>query len=241
MDKHKPYVNFDSNSRRLKGKKIESLLNLQPSLKKKKILEIGTGSGGIANYFSTHQLMNFDVTAVDVVDQCDFKNNFKFQKVTGTKLPFEDEFFDIVISNHVIEHVGDLKNQQHHLEEINRVLRKEGSGYLATPNRWMLVEPHYNIIFLSWLPHNLRNNYLNLVKRIENYDCNPLSLGELEKMLIKSGLIFENICTSAFRETVEIENKKCLLIAIANKFPAKILDFLSFISPTLVYKVKSSK
>jgi hypothetical protein len=48
--------------------------------------------------------------------------------------------------------VGDLVDQRHHLSEVRRVMNPTGIGYIAVPNRWMLVEPHYRLAFLSWLP-----------------------------------------------------------------------------------------
>jgi SAM-dependent methyltransferase len=47
-------------------------------------------------------------------------------------LPFPARSFDVVLSNHVIEHV---LNQRLHLGEIRRVLADRGVCYLATPNR----------------------------------------------------------------------------------------------------------
>lgn len=86
--------------------------------------------------------MQFNVQAVDIVDNRVFKEGYQFQLVNNTMLPFEDESFDVVITNHVIEHVGESDAQLHHLCEIKRVLKKDGFAYLAVPNRWMLVEPH---------------------------------------------------------------------------------------------------
>lgn len=45
-------------------------------------------------------------------------------------IPFADESFDLVIANHVLEHVADDRKA---LSEIRRVLRKDGSAILQTP------------------------------------------------------------------------------------------------------------
>jgi 2-polyprenyl-3-methyl-5-hydroxy-6-metoxy-1,4-benzoquinol methylase len=63
-------------------------------------------------------------------------------------LPFPDEYFDVVVSNHVIEHVSD---QQLHLSEIARVLKPNGVVYLATPNRLWPWEVHYRVLVLHYL------------------------------------------------------------------------------------------
>ncbi|MGH8399236.1 MAG: class I SAM-dependent methyltransferase, partial [Gammaproteobacteria bacterium] len=146
-----PHAVLDLASRRLKGLKIERLLDLPSRPQPLRILEVGTGSGGIAHYFGTHPQLHCEVDAVDVHDNRLITEGYRYQQVTDTRLPFIDESFDVVLSNHVIEHVGGEQAQRAHLAELHRVLRPEGIGYLAVPNRWMLVEPHYKLAFLSWL------------------------------------------------------------------------------------------
>ena len=67
--------------------------------------------------------------------------------------------FDVVLLNHVLEHV---LGQQDLLNEILRVLRPGGICYLATPNRYCILEPHYRLPFLSWLPRSSANLYVRL-------------------------------------------------------------------------------
>ena len=134
--RRQPHAVLDLASRRLKAVKIERLLDLSARQQPMRMLEIGTGSGGIAHYFATHPDMRIEVDAVDVVDSRLIQENYRFELVSGTALPFPDQSFDVVLTNHVIEHVGDQSAQLAHLHEIRRVLRSEGVGYLAVPNRW---------------------------------------------------------------------------------------------------------
>lgn len=233
-----PHAVLDLDSRRQKALKIERLLNLSSKTQPVRLLEIGTGSGGIAHYFATHQSLQFDVTAVDVIDQRMVADDFKFQIVKNTQLPFADRSFDVVLSNHVIEHVGDNNAQCHHLKEIHRVMNLEGVGYLAVPNRWMPVEPHYKLIFLSWLPRSLRSYYLRLMGKGASYDCEPLSLRELEQLLEQAGFEYQNLCTRAMRETMAIELHHGMFATAVGKFPDYILGWLSFANPTLIYRLK---
>ena len=94
-----------------------------------KTLDIGCGNGGISCYFAQRN----EHASVDIVDQRKPPfENYTFALTSDEILPFEDDSFDVVISNHVIEHVTDhLK----HLSEIRRVLAPGGSVYLATPNK----------------------------------------------------------------------------------------------------------
>ena len=86
--------------------KIERLLNLTNLPQPIRLLEIGCGAGGIAHYFATHPDLECQVTAVDVHDNRQVSEGYEYQQVQGVALPFEDQQFDAVISNHVIEHVG---------------------------------------------------------------------------------------------------------------------------------------
>ncbi len=238
MAERQPHAVLDLKSRRKKALKIERLLNLSSRKQPVKLLEIGTGSGGIAHYFATHSSLQFDVTAVDVCDQRQVREGYEFHLVHDTVLPFANNSFDIVLSNHVIEHVGNSVAQYHHLREIMRVMKDDGLGYLAVPNRWMLVEPHYRLIFLSWLPTSMRSLYVRLLRRGKMYDCRPLSLKELEHFLAKAGFIYKNISTRALKETLDIESPQGIAATVAGKLPDRFLDRLKSINPTLIYRLK---
>lgn len=232
-----PHAVLSLPSRRLKALKIERLLDLHNRPQPLKLLEIGTGAGGIAHYFAHHKTLQCSVEAVDVIDQRVLRDGFSFQRVEGTVLPFPDEHFDVIISNHVIEHVGDANAQRHHLREVRRVMRPDGIGYLAVPNRWMLIEPHYRLAFLSWLPASWRTPYLRTMGRGEEYDCNPPSLRILESLLQDTQLAYESLSTQALRETLNIEGGKGQLAAAAAALPDALLDRLAPINPTLIYKL----
>ena len=232
-----PHAVLDIASRNWKALKIERLLQLQPNSQPLRLLEIGTGSGGIAHYFGTHPALQCDVDAVDVVDNRLVTDGYRYQPVTGVDLPFGDGAFDVVISNHVIEHVGDEHAQIRHLQEIRRVLRPDGVGYLAVPNRWMLTEPHYRLKFLSWWPRSLRTPYLRLMRKGEFYDCEPLQMRQLEKMLDKAGLCCRNLCVAALRETFEIEHPDAGTTRWLRKIPNALLHPLRRIIPTLIYRI----
>ena len=62
----------------------------------------------------------------------------------------------MILTNHIIEHVGEYESQLEHLNEIKRLL-KNGIAYLAVLNKWMLIESHYQLTFLSWLPRKSRS------------------------------------------------------------------------------------
>src|SRR4249920_2427672 len=102
-----PHAVLDLHSRRFKAQKIERLLDLDARPGPLRLLEIGTGSGGIAHYFGTHASGRFRVSALDVVDNRQVIEGYEYANVEGTRLPFADAEFDVVLSNHVVEHVGE--------------------------------------------------------------------------------------------------------------------------------------
>ncbi len=64
-------------------------------------------------------------------------------------LPFADGSFDVVFSNAVIEHVGDVERQRLFVSEALRVGRRV---FLTTPNRWFPLEVHTRLPLVHWLP-----------------------------------------------------------------------------------------
>lgn len=237
-DVRQPHAVLDLPSRRLKGLKIERLLDLTRRPPPIRILEIGTGSGGIAHYFGTHPKLQCEVTAVDVVDSRLVSEGYAYMLVRGVELPFPDESFDVVITNHVIEHVGDGVAQAKHLAEVHRVLRVHGVGYLAVPNRWMLTEPHYRLMFLSWWPRAWRTPYLRLLRKGTYYDCEPLQMRQLERMLAAARFSYRNLCVEAWRETFEIERSESLGARLLRLAPNVLLRSLKPIIPTLIYRIE---
>jgi len=230
---------LDLPSREWKARKIERLLGLEGRGGPLRVLEIGTGSGGIAAWFGSRP--RYEVDAVDVRDSRVTRDGFRFQLVEDVGLPFDDACFDVVLSNHVIEHVGPPEAQRAHLAEMRRVLRDDGVAYLAVPNRWMLVEPHFRLPFLSWLPEALRSTYVRAAGKGEAYDCLPLARGTAERMLAQAGFEFEQHCGDALRMTFELERPASLAHRlVVSRLPDRAWAPLGAIFPTLIYTLRKS-
>ena len=160
----------------------ETLKKVVPRLLIKKpglaLLEVGCGSGIIISNLSKFCGQCF---GVDVIDYRIIKEGYLFKKVDSEILPFDNDSFDIVISNQVIEHVS---NQDLHIKEIHRVLKHGGVCYLATPNKYWPIEPHYYLPFLGVLSQKIANWYMGLFY-CKNYDVKLLSYNQLTQKLEK--------------------------------------------------------
>lgn len=234
--KRLPHAALDGASRLPKAEKIARLLDLRlPADRPVRILEVGSGSGMIAQYFGRLVGECGEVDAVDVVDLRKATSDYRFQLVEGTALPFPDGVFDAVISNHVIEHVGVEEDQQAHLRELARVLRDDGKGYLAVPSRWQPVEPHYHLAFLSWLPRGMRSAYLRLRGRGDFYDCEPLTMRQVEACFGACGLACKNLFVPAVRALADTERKPAWSARLAAAVPEPLLHALRWLSPTHIY------
>lgn len=77
----------------------------------------------------------------------------------GCALTYDDDSYDLVFSNSVIEHVGEWEAQQRFAAEARRVGRKL---WVQTPARSFFIEPHYITPFIHWLPRGLQKK---LVRR----------------------------------------------------------------------------
>jgi SAM-dependent methyltransferase len=227
---------LDLPSRDLKAMKILRLLGLDPKGPPRRVLEVGCGSGGISHFLGDAGRVHWDVHAVDVEDVRQVRDGYAFQTVSGTTLPFGDASFDVVLSNHVIEHVGDAAAQRAHLRELRRVLRPDGIAYLAVPCRWMVVEPHFKLPFLSWLPPRLSHAYVRLARKGTHYDCRPMTCSEIEGMLTHSGFAWRQRTGDAVRALFELEHPDALLYRhLLRHVPDAAYAAIRRAFPTLIY------
>jgi SAM-dependent methyltransferase len=230
----KSHAILNENSRGFKAKKIEALVHKYAHFCMRAMLEVGSGSGFIAQYFSRMGYGESGTHTVDVVDERQIKEEFQFELVKGTKLPYADETFDFIISNHVIEHVGSYEDQVSHISEIYRCLEPGGVLYFAVPNRWGIIEPHYRLPFLSWLPESWSSAYVRFVGRYSYYDCRLLSRRDAENLLSKQGFSFNDATLDAIKLVGVIEDCNWL-IKLLTRLPKGFWLTFSFIMPTLIY------
>ena len=75
-------------------------------------------------------------------EQLTAENKLRLIDSENYRLPFDDNTFDVVISDQVFEHV---QNYDVTLAEINRVTREGGAGLHIFPSKHSFLEPHVHV------------------------------------------------------------------------------------------------
>jgi len=155
------YQNPGSIGFRLRAKRIKPVLAMMNDIHEKKgcvnILDVG----GTEQYWKIvpqgfFEKKNVCVTLLNIPSKglSEDKERFKYLVGDACNLSdMDDNSFDIVHSNSVIEHVGDWGRMLLFASETKRLAR---NYYVQTPNFWFPVEPHCMTLFFHWLPKPVR-------------------------------------------------------------------------------------
>ena len=122
------------------------------------VLDVGVSPEGddvAINFFERMYPWPHRITATSISD-CSFLEKqcagLRFVQTDGARLPFNDQEFDIVFSNAVIEHVGSREQQRAFASEVCRVGKRV---FVTTPNRWYPLDFHTRLPFTHWLPRSV--------------------------------------------------------------------------------------
>jgi len=163
---------LDEQGRRHKAAKIRAVLEHflgRKDLAGLRILDVGCSAGFIADEL---RLAGASVIGLDIDEpglekaRQRFGEQVEFIAAVGSAMPLPDKSVDVVVFNHIYEHVPDPDAV---MTEIRRVLKDDGVVYLGLGNRLGVVEPHYKLPFLSWLPKPLADRYVRLSGRAGSY------------------------------------------------------------------------
>ena len=236
-----PHAVLDPESRRRKARKIATIVGQERPLTGLRVLDVGIGAGVIASCLAEAVGEQGEVHGVDVVDVRVETEGYEFHRVDGVMLPFAASSFDVVVSNHCIEHTGGPAEQQRHMRELARVLRPDGVGYFTVPNRWAPLEPHFRLLGLSWLPnHALQSRYVRLARRGERYDCRLLTRSEVRALFAAAGLEARERTLDAMRVMADVEEPSRVMRAMLTA-PEPVLRAGLVAVPTLVFTFRHSK
>ena len=112
------------------------------------VADIGCGKGRfildlVAILESKHQIQVSAVSGLDLVrteqnvfDEIRVPFQFVQQNIDGENLPFQDQSFDFVSCNHVLEHIFETEKL---MREFRRIIRPQGLCVVSVPNiaAWM--------------------------------------------------------------------------------------------------------
>lgn len=123
--------------------------------------------GGTSQYWKPYLNLLPDDATVVLCNLQDYGEEFpdrRFRWVEGDAcdLKFDDDQFDIVHSNSVIEHVGPWSKMAAMASEVRRVAKRH---FVQTPNYWFPIEPHVRTPFFHYLPEPWRMELLLRKKR----------------------------------------------------------------------------
>jgi len=175
----------DIESRTQKFKKILSVLqDFNPGTQSLKCLDIGCSSGIITSLLGNHFLMaigiDIDQEALQYAKSHSASSRVNFWVSDSMTLPFKADTIEVIVCNQVYEHVPDANRM---MTEIYRVLKKEGFCYFSAGNKYMIMEGHYHLPFLSWIPKRLSHIYLRMTKKGSFYYEEHLSLRGLRRLV----------------------------------------------------------
>jgi len=122
----------------------------------------------------------------------------------GEKLPFPNDYFDLVLSHEVLEHVQD---DQQAVNEIIRVLKPRGRLILFVPNRGYPFETHGiywkgeykfgNKFFVNYLPKKWRDKLAPHVRVYTSTELSNLFIGQRVNVIQKTIIFgaYDNLIT----------------------------------------------
>ena len=155
--------NENSISKKFREKRLEFFSEFCENLSKPlSVLDLG----GSDYHWRDSEFQNnrdYHITIVNTEDQSteDFNNLSYIKKDVKDLGFFEENEYDLVYSNSLIEHINNFLHQKKLAREIARI----GKHYfIQTPNYYFPVEPHFLFPMFQFLPLGLKT------KLIRNYD-----------------------------------------------------------------------
>ena len=152
----------------------DQLEEIYQKKKKVRIIDIG----GSFDYWkllpeSYYKKFNISIVIVNIEKKIKAKDKKKFifaDATTNLWDKIDQNKFDIMHSNSVIEHVGTYKKMQKFAENF---LNFHGKYFVQTPNYFFPIEPHFMTPFFHWMPLKIQvwlvyNFQLGFMKKAKN-------------------------------------------------------------------------
>jgi len=209
---------------------INVLLNKVNFDKTTKILDIGVGIGQdleVINKFGCVYAIDIDKKTLDLVPE-----HMVFEKILAdaTNIPYPDNFFDMVVSFDVFEHI---KDDSKTLSEIYRVLKKDGVLIFTVPAFNFLFSNHD-----SYLGHYRRYNKKMIKKLLVNFNC--LTNGYWMSTLFLSAAICKNYKKYSFNIPKFINSLCYNILSFENWLIKRSIKLPIGLSIYGIYRVKKT-
>ena len=118
-----------------------------------KVLDVG---GSVEFWVNANYQGNtdFQITIINLTARESAYSNLKTKIGDATNLSeYQNNDFDLVFSNSVIEHLCTKENQTKMAKEILRVGKKH---FIQTPSKYFFMEPHYLLPYFNFCPEGLK-------------------------------------------------------------------------------------
>ncbi|MFA6995150.1 MAG: glycosyltransferase [Patescibacteria group bacterium] len=179
------------------------------------ILDIGPGGGRwselMLDYFPNSEVFACDLSKGMIKDlEQKFRDEPRLHVAVGDmqNLPYEDSFFDLIISIRAIKYATDQKKV---FQEISRVLKFGGKSIVELP--------YFNFIYRLIKKIKLFGKLSEYANRI-----NLLSKSEITKMLRASNFLINNF-------EVEFSIPATFYKKIKNRFVLKLINIINYLLP----------
>lgn len=163
-----------------------------------RVADLGAGTGLIKS--ELEKLAGRRITGFDI-DPDFFVERDRMVVADVLRLPVRAATFDFLVVNHLYEHVSDPAVL---FREIERILAPGGRAYVSAGNRRAIVEPHFRLPLLSWLPKPLAGWYVRVTRRGQGYEgIRFLSYGPLTRFMRDAGLAIHDITERALDDLID--------------------------------------
>ncbi len=180
-----------------------------------KSLDLGCGEGKVAEAVFEKQISVGLDNGPEMVRKATINRIYK-KVVLGdaAKMPFENQSFDFIFSNSVVEHIEDIEGV---LSEMKRVLKKDGIIILTVPNNYLTGRSIFSALGLRGISRwygekrNKKFDHFNLWNR-ETWG----------KKLEKNGMRIVEPCSYLSKQETEYWDFLLMLFFVLKKINGKL-------------------
>ena len=236
-------VYYGKTNRERKASTIVSILQdyMGEKLANSFVLDVGSSTGYVDNIIADSAAyvegLDIDEEAINFAKENKKKNNLKFRIANAMNLNYENESFDIVICNHVYEHVLDDVGL---MDEIYRILKTDGICFFTAGNRICIIEPHYKLPLLSLMPRALAHIYMRITNKGEYYHEKHRSYWGLRKLVKR--FVTKDYTKQLILFPERFKVSYMIKPESLKQFAARMLvKYLYFLCPTYVWVLEKKK